>query len=337
MELISIIVPVYKTEKYLARCLESIIHQTYKNIEIILIDDGSPDNSGRLCDEYAQLDTRIKVIHKENGGVSSARNIGLKYANGQYVTFVDSDDWIELDMYEKLLSKLKEQNVDIVRCGYYKDEGKSVKKEDFIFQNDIRIDLVKKRREIINLYACGKMYAGICFILVKKEIIDKINNFNSGIALGEDLLFDIELICVASSIYMYNERFYHYYTNIESATQNLEFTTRNIVDLSALYNEIVKLLQDYNYLDSNNKSMLSFSFFYKIYSQLVLGISVPKNLEIVDCVLNDENIIKIINNMENIHLKLVNKILIYLIKRKDRKLLYYYCKLYYFFKYYNRR
>ena len=96
---VSIIVPVYKVEKYLRKCIDSIINQTLKDIEIILVDDGSPDNCGKICDEYAAKDTRIKVIHKENGGLSSARNAGMEVAEGEYIGFVDSDDWIESDMY----------------------------------------------------------------------------------------------------------------------------------------------------------------------------------------------------------------------------------------------
>ena len=101
MTKISVIVPIYKVEKYLARCVDSIINQTYKNLEIILVDDGSPDGCGAMCDEYAKKDERIKVIHKENGGLSSARNAGLDIATGDYIAFVDSDDRLSSDAYEK--------------------------------------------------------------------------------------------------------------------------------------------------------------------------------------------------------------------------------------------
>ena len=104
-DIISVIVPVYKAEKYLEKCLDSIVGQTYKDLEIILVDDGSPDSSGRICDKYAENDNRIKVIHKKNGGDSSARNAGFKEATGKYITTIDSDDWIELDAYEKMLKK----------------------------------------------------------------------------------------------------------------------------------------------------------------------------------------------------------------------------------------
>ncbi|MBO4894987.1 MAG: glycosyltransferase [Clostridia bacterium] len=115
---ISIIIPVYKVEKYLQRCLDSVISQTYKNLEIILVDDGSPDNCGRICDEYAEKDDRIRVIHQENGGLSAARNAGLDIAIGDYIGFVDSDDYVARDMYEKLYNVLIENDADEAICNY---------------------------------------------------------------------------------------------------------------------------------------------------------------------------------------------------------------------------
>ncbi len=115
--LISVIVPVYKAEKYLDRCVNSIINQTYKNLEIILVDDGSPDESGKMCDLFAEKDSRIKVIHKENGGQSSARNVALDIMTGDYVGFVDSDDWIEKDMFSCLYSLVEEHGAEIAVCG----------------------------------------------------------------------------------------------------------------------------------------------------------------------------------------------------------------------------
>ena len=116
---ISVIVPVYKVEQYLPQCIESIINQTYRNLEIILIDDGSPDNCGKICEEYAQKDKRIKVFHKKNGGLSDARNYGIARASGEYLAFVDSDDWIEPDMYEVLVNWIEDHQTDIVSCGFF--------------------------------------------------------------------------------------------------------------------------------------------------------------------------------------------------------------------------
>lgn len=117
-DLISVIVPVYNVEKYIEECLESLIKQTYQNLEIILIDDGSTDASGGLCDKYAALDSRIKVIHQKNGGAANAKNNGLKIATGDYLAFADSDDYVERDAYEHMLKLLKNEKADVVQCCY---------------------------------------------------------------------------------------------------------------------------------------------------------------------------------------------------------------------------
>lgn len=142
MELISIIVPIYKVEAYLKKCVESILNQTYKNLEIILVDDGSPDGCGKICDEYAQKDNRIKVIHKENGGLSSARNAGLEIATGEYISFIDSDDYVAENFIEKLYNLAVENNADISECNFLK------------FENDV---VLKNENESVELYTSYDM------------------------------------------------------------------------------------------------------------------------------------------------------------------------------------
>ena len=130
MPLISVIVPVYKVEKYLDRCVQSIVDQTYSNLEIILVDDGSPDNCGAMCDAWAEKDSRIKVIHKENGGGAQARNVGLDCAAGKYIGFVDSDDYILPEMYKALVSVCQSTDSDITECGYITFENEEEIKSD---------------------------------------------------------------------------------------------------------------------------------------------------------------------------------------------------------------
>lgn len=120
-ELISIIVPVYNVEAYIHQCIKSIIEQSYKNLEIILVDDGSKDKSGKICDDYARKDKRIKVIHKKNGGLSDSRNAGITVATGKYIAFVDSDDWIEKNMYEKMYNECEKFGADICICGFFRE------------------------------------------------------------------------------------------------------------------------------------------------------------------------------------------------------------------------
>lgn len=162
MDKISVIVPIYKVEKFLPKCVKSIRCQTYKNLEIILVDDGSPDNCPKLCEEYALMDDRIKVVHKENGGLSSARNAGLDVATGDYITFVDGDDYIEADMYECLYRTLTENECDISVCGLYNVYSHttiktSVADEIKVFDND---ELMKAfyTTTLIHSSACNKLY-----------------------------------------------------------------------------------------------------------------------------------------------------------------------------------
>ena len=123
MPKLSIIVPVYKVEQYIHKCVDSILNQTFTNFELILVDDGSPDNCGKICDEYAQKDERIRVVHKENGGVSSARNLGIDEAKGEYISFIDPDDWIELNMYEDIFNFVNDNNVDVACFEVYEVKG----------------------------------------------------------------------------------------------------------------------------------------------------------------------------------------------------------------------
>ena len=123
---ISVIVPVYKAEAWLARCVDSILAQTFRDLEVILVDDGSPDGSGALCEGYAAADSRVKAIHKANGGVSSARNAGIEAASGEWVAFVDSDDWLEPDYLERLADRLTGPDCDVVMGGARITDGVSI-------------------------------------------------------------------------------------------------------------------------------------------------------------------------------------------------------------------
>lgn len=141
--LISIIVPVYKVEPYIHRCVDSILKQTYKNLEIILVDDGSPDDCGKICDEFAKKDLRVKVVHKENGGLSSARNAGLDIAQGEYISFIDSDDYIVENFIENLYKLCMDNNVEIAECDFEKFE------DDIEKKNNIE--------EVVNIYSSDEM------------------------------------------------------------------------------------------------------------------------------------------------------------------------------------
>ncbi len=147
LPLVSVVVPVYKTERYIKQCVDSIIGQTYKRLQIILVDDGSPDACPQICDEYASSDSRVVVIHKQNGGAMYARKAGLDYANGAYILFVDGDDWLEADAVEVLLARAESDGADCVMFGYVREyEGKSIPNP--LFEDDFSYDEAESERLI---------------------------------------------------------------------------------------------------------------------------------------------------------------------------------------------
>lgn len=201
-ELISVIIPVYKVEKYINKCIDSIINQTYKNLEIILIDDGSPDNCAKICDEYAKLDERIKVIHKKNGGQSEARNIGLDIAQGKYIGFVDSDDYIKNDMFEVLYRNLIEFNADISITNIIE-----IKKRQEVIEkyNDIEIyDKTNIIPMLLNNHITNYLYNK----LYKKELWKDIRLPVGRILEDMDVMYRIleradRVVCTNRSAYYY--------------------------------------------------------------------------------------------------------------------------------------
>jgi len=213
MKKVSIIVPIYNVEKYLRKCIESILNQTYKNIELILINDGSPDNSADICVEYSKRDKRIKFISQDNSGVSIARNTGIKEATGDYILFIDSDDYIEKYTIETLVNSVEDK--DMIVCSYYKEKEEKPKKEMPVTQKY----LVSKKNMLQQIHTNKAIYGYIWNKLYKKSIIDKYNiEFRSNIAICEDLLFNIEYLDKADTdIVITNEKLYHYIMRGNSA------------------------------------------------------------------------------------------------------------------------
>ena len=241
-KLVSIIIPVFKVEQYLDRCIESIINQTYKNLEIILVDDGSPDNCGEICDEWEKKDKRIKVVHKENGGISSARNAGLYIAKGEFICFVDSDDFIELNYVEKLVEKQKETNADLVYCRFFKTNEKGEKKP--VIEEGLK-ELVENKK-IENYYFGGKFLVGgyVWRCLYSFNIIKEIV-FDVKAKYCEDLLFNTEIILEKNpQMALIEDCLYNYYENPISITRVI--TYENTMKLLYTKNECAKLLENYN-------------------------------------------------------------------------------------------
>ena len=171
-KLLTVIVPVYNVEKYIHRCVESILAQTYKNLQIILVDDGSPDNCGAICDEYTKKDSRIIAVHQENEGLSGARNSGMLFAKGEYIAFVDSDDWIHPQMYEKMMDALKRDNLDIVRVAVCETDGKEYKKN--ILPSPDLANRVLEGDTIFALYFKEFLCKVVWNAVYKREIVEGI-------------------------------------------------------------------------------------------------------------------------------------------------------------------
>lgn len=241
---ISIVVPVYKIqERYLRECIDSLINQTYNDIEIIFIDDGSPDNCGQICDEYAERDFRIKVIHQENQGVSAARNAGIALATGKWLMFVDADDWLELDACEKLVAAAEELNVEILYFCSYKNWINQSAPIRYPFKNKEKLDKKQIYIEILAPKtlnglgtACGKVYLLKAF----KECNIR---FSYEQALGEDSLLQMKLTKNMDRMAYMDDCLYHYRVRRSSATMKYR------EDRDDQNNNLVN--QFYNFLTEN--------------------------------------------------------------------------------------
>ena len=244
--LISIIVPVYKVEPYIRKCVESIIDQTHREIEVFLVDDGSPDNCGAICDEYAKADDRITVIHKENGGQSTARNMALDLVKGEYIMFVDGDDWVEPDFCETALRTALENNVQMVLFGYnvvFTDKnGTMTSKQPKVFQKTGFMDASEGVRHmilrdtVIGNYVMNKLYQRSLFEGIK---------FPEG-RLWEDHAIVCRAMLKAGRLYVSNAVLYIYLQRPDSSMGTTEFTPRMYADLFAVWKERLPVIKQYS-------------------------------------------------------------------------------------------
>ena len=246
-DLISIIIPVFNNDKHLERCLESVISQTYENLEIIIINDGSTDNTGKLLDEIVLKDHRIKLIHQQNQGVSTTRNNALKIATGNLIGFIDADDEIASDMYEFLHHNLQKYNADISHCGF------ELKKMDKIVKfHGTGITLLQDNFEAIKELLSGKrVEPSSCTKLFRKSVIGS-TKFASDIKINEDLLFNIEVFLNAKKIIFEDVVKYRYNFNPASASRSSQALDR-LKDGYEVANRIKKLLIQKEVKDSLNQ------------------------------------------------------------------------------------
>lgn len=254
---VSVIIPVYNVQDYLERCVDSIIKQTYKNIEIILIDDGSHDNSGKICDDYKKKYNNIIVIHKENEGQSIAREYGIKIAKGEYISFVDSDDFLNEKYYEKMIRLLEKSDCDIAVCDYIKfstnklnynnANNKNYFKERKIVSNSEAIKLILQRNNKITNYLWNKLY--------RRKVFQNIifPNFN----IYEDLAIMYLIFDNSKKVAITNEQLYYYFDRKNSSSKSIP--SKFIINKIKITKEREKFLLKKGYTLTNE--LLEYRFF----------------------------------------------------------------------------
>lgn len=261
MPLVSIIVPVYNVGKYLEKCVDSLINQTLEDIEIILIDDGSPDNSGEICDKKAAKDKRIHVIHQKNQGVSVARNAGLDYATGQWITFVDGDDWVASTLCEETVNFADKNNADVVLFGYYSAyDNKDVPSRLIAYgTGDISTHKLNIECKTISQYSDGKVLnngvsTGTTWgKLIKASIIQ--NNrlrFIPGLTRAQDTIFWLYGFDACSAIYELDKELYYYRITNDSVTSG----TKYMPNCEYPFGELINQYEKFVYIKCNSKEYI---------------------------------------------------------------------------------
>ena len=258
--LVSVIVPVYKAEAYLHKCVDSLLAQTMTDFVVLLIDDGSPDRSGAICDEYAAKDSRIRVFHKENGGVASARQVGIENVRGEYTIHADPDDWVEPTMLYELYAKAKEDDADMVICDYYvhSSEHISYKSQD--------IGVFSVANVIVALFQ-GELYGSLCNKIVRTKCISNNINFDQSVIAGEDLLFCLSLLKNSIKRVVYIPKAYYHYDISINENSLVRTTTNNkrIENGQKLYFAMRNLFYGtsfYNFIDEGCKYREMTDYFF---------------------------------------------------------------------------
>lgn len=294
-DLISIIVPVYNMEKYLDRCMTSILNQTYENLEIILVDDGSTDNSPKLCDDYATKDSRIKVIHKENGGLSDARNAGLGIATGEYIGYVDSDDWIELDMYERMYKACADNNAELAICRYFREyDDKTVN------DGTSKIEILD-RDEILRIYITDKdgymIYNSVWSKLFKRELVEGVL-FPRG-KNSEDIMYTTTAFCKLKKAVYIDTCLYHYVIDRKDSIMNVDKTHRMFRDELPFWREHIKCIREN--VSSDMADLAQYYYYRRLMSYYmdIIEQNPQSAYKIADMIKSDKNEIKRIYSKSN--------------------------------------
>lgn len=320
MRKISVIVPIYNSAKNLKKCIESILGQTYKNFELILVNDGSTDDSKEIINYYASIDNRVIPIHQKNMGVSEARNVGLKIASGEYINFIDSDDYIDKNFFENAIKKIEgfELYISGLQMEYYEDNIiSSIEKYGV---KDIKKLNIKELFENLNIFYPQICICGPCCKLYKSSII-KDNNikFNKSFNYGEDTLFNLDYFSKINDIY-FDENIYYHYIREDKNSLFSKYHSDTYEVHEFIYNKMRELMLKIN---CSKNGLLNFE---NIYANLMLGCvhQIYKNSK--DLKERKDIINKVSNNKYLIRCKpkdIKNYILLFLIKYKMKRILYF--------------
>lgn len=261
---LSVIIPIYKVERYLRKCLDSVLNQNYDNMEIICVNDGSPDMCGSIVDEYAERDSRIIHLKKENGGLVSARKAGIAAAKGRYVSNIDSDDWIEPGMYLKMMSILEKQDIDVICSGIIRDYGDYVKEEKINFDeglysgNKLKQDILSKMvdKHFMKYNIAPHLVTKIC----KKELFEEAYlSIPDETNLDEDVISLYPMLLRCNSVYLIKDCFYHYCSRESSIVNTLNKKETERIDAAYSYlkkqfekygEDVPNIMQQYQYLET---------------------------------------------------------------------------------------
>ena len=318
---ISVIVPVYNSEDTLSRCLESLTNQTFKDFEVILINDGSNDNSINICEQYIRKDSRITLINTENEGVSSARNKGLKKSKGKYIMFCDSDDWIEENTLELLYNSIEKNNSDVVFSGFYGDlflNNRIYKSVTESISSDISCNVKELNNIFIYLFNTSRTAMQSPWAkLFKRDIIE--NNdllFNTDMICYEDFEFNLKYLTQCESIVFLKNTMYHYVNKYNQSALERRKKDNLVYEISYTYEAFMKFL-DYIDADSDLRKYI-YEYFYEAFLLPIQKLADSKNKlcynrqkEIMDILVNNKAFIDLNKNIDKKFYKILTKLINY--------------------------
>ena len=297
--MVSIIIPVYNVEKYLSECLDSVVNQTYKNLQIIVVDDGSTDSSGKICDEYAEKDNRITVIHQKNAGAANAKNTGLDNVKGDYLAFIDSDDWVELNWIETMVTALEKYGVDVVECGF-----------DNVFVDAVEEGKVYKDGKVLTTEDYFKQYnenwVSVIFWnkLFKSHLSSNIR-FRKERRCIDDEFYTYKVVSNGKSMVRISNVLYHYRQRKSSAAHSsknlLQITDDNLDVLVERYKWIVKRFKELRklYLSHDIDTLMFYANNFLFNEQLIRKHKIISSFYLKECLLHLPNKLTVYNAFRN--------------------------------------